>query len=144
MATASTLRKNELAQIHIAKGELCLDDETYRDMLWQVAKVRSASDLDWAGRKRVLDHFQSKGWKKKPAKKAGARPMANDAQAKMIRGLWIELHQAGIVEDGSEAALASFIKRQARVEALQWLSGAQASQVIESLKKWLQRSRSAA
>lgn len=59
--TAEQLRKSELAQIHIAKGQLGMDDGTYRDMLWTVGRVRSASDLDWAGRKRVMDHLKACG-----------------------------------------------------------------------------------
>jgi phage gp16-like protein len=55
------LRKSELAQIHIAKGQLGMDDETYRAMLWTVGRVRSSADLDWAGRKRVMDHLKACG-----------------------------------------------------------------------------------
>jgi len=43
------LRRAQLAKIHIAKKELGLDDETYRSMLWTIARVRSASDLDSHG-----------------------------------------------------------------------------------------------
>ncbi|MDR2220995.1 MAG: regulatory protein GemA [Methylobacillus sp.] len=60
----TTERKRELAQIHIAKAQLGLDDETYRDMLWTVGRARSAGDLDHAGRRRVLEHLTARGWKK--------------------------------------------------------------------------------
>ena len=36
-------------------------------------------------------------------------------------------------------ALAAYVKRMTKVGALQWLSTAQASAVIESLKAWLER-----
>lgn len=55
-------RRAQLAQIHIAQKDLCMDDETYRAMLWTVAKVRSASDLDEAGRRAVLEHLRARGW----------------------------------------------------------------------------------
>lgn len=64
-------RNRELAAIHCAKKDLGLDDETYRDMLFTVARVRSAGDLDWTGRKRVLDHLKSRG-----AGQAGKNPWA--------------------------------------------------------------------
>lgn len=35
--------------------------------------------------------------------------------------------------------MASFVTRQTKIQALQWLSSAQASRVIESLKKWVAR-----
>ncbi len=139
-AQAPDIRKRELAQIHIAKQQLGIDDETYRAMLWTVARVQSAGDLDFAGRKKVLDHLKSKGFKVKPARNAKTtRPLASDEQSKKIRALWLELHTAGAVRDPSEKALAAYVKRMARVSALQWLTSAQASAVIESLKSWLER-----
>jgi len=63
MAKVPNFRNRELAQIHIAKQQLGLDDETYRDMLWTIGRVRSAGDLDHAGRRRVLEHLTSRGWK---------------------------------------------------------------------------------
>lgn len=62
-STAPDLRKRELAMIHLAKAQLGMNDDTYRAMLWTVARVKSAADLDWAGRKQVLDHCKAKGWK---------------------------------------------------------------------------------
>jgi phage gp16-like protein len=56
-------RNVELAKIHIAKNQLALDDETYRNMLWTIARVRSAKDLTSDGRRRVLDHLRSRGFK---------------------------------------------------------------------------------
>lgn len=51
-------RTAELAAIHIAKAEIGMADDSYRDMLWMLARVRSAADLDYAGRHRVLDHLR--------------------------------------------------------------------------------------
>jgi phage gp16-like protein len=62
MPTPNT-RNPELAKIHIAKQQLGLDDDTYRSMLWTVARVRSAADLDHAGRQAVLDHLKARGFK---------------------------------------------------------------------------------
>lgn len=62
MATAADLRKRELAAIHVAKTQLGLDDDTYRAVLETLTGKRSAADLDWAGRKKVLDHLKSKGF----------------------------------------------------------------------------------
>lgn len=135
--SATDIRKSELAQIHVAKSQLGLDDDTYRAMLWTVAKVRSAADLDWAGRKKVIDHLKTKGFKiKRGNKVVSTRPLASDDQSKMIRALWLELHEYGYVENPAESALAAFVKRMTDVEALQWLNSTQASKVIEELKRW--------
>ncbi len=61
--TAQDVRNSELAQIHIARAQLGMDDDTYRNVLWTVARVRSSKDLDWSGRKRVLDHMKACGFK---------------------------------------------------------------------------------
>ena len=54
-----------------------MDDDAYRDVLWTVARVRSAADLDWSGRKRVLDHLKACGFKIKPKKLSTAhKPLA--------------------------------------------------------------------
>ena len=137
-------RGPELAKIHIGKADLKLDDDTYRDILREAGKVESAADLDWKGRAAVLARFKELGWKATAAKKATRpgkpnRPLADDAQSKMIRGLWIELHQLGAVRDSSEEALAKFAKRHTRVDTLQWASAENASKVIEALKDWRDR-----
>lgn len=141
MNNAADLRRRELAQIHVAKTQLAMSDDAYRAMLWAVARVKSAADLDWTGRKRVLDHLKHCGFK--PAKAAGARAQARDDQSRKIRALWLDLAQAGAVRDPSEAALASFVRRHTGADALQWLSVAQASRIIEHLKKWRARVKAA-
>ena len=81
------LRKRELAQIHIARQQLGMDEDTYRAMLWTVARVTSAADLDWAGRKQVLDHCKAKGWKNTKHRPAPAKSKA--ALVAKIRALLI-------------------------------------------------------
>jgi len=133
-------RSTDLAMIHIAKKELGLDDDTYRAVLWQVARVESSKDLDHAGRAALLDHFKARGWiKKKPTKAKQAVKLSNEPQHKMIRGLWLELHANGTVIDPSEKAIARFIKNQTKIDRMEWLSVNQASQIIERLKSWLNR-----
>lgn len=61
-------RSSAMAQIHIAKKQLGMDEGTYRDMLWGVARVRSSKDLDHAGRAKVLAHLKACGFKSAPPK----------------------------------------------------------------------------
>ena len=57
-------RKNDLAEIHIAAKKLGMDTHDanaeceYRQMLWTIGRVRSAGDLDHAGRARVVAHLR--------------------------------------------------------------------------------------
>lgn len=137
--TGTQLRNAELAQIHIARAHLGLDDDTYRAILWTVGRVKSAKDLDWTGRKALLEHFKAKGWKPAPPKRAKAAKPVSGGQDGMVRALWSDLHAAGKVRDPSDAALGSWLKRNRWPERPEWLDGRQVTQAIEALKKWLDR-----
>lgn len=64
--TATTADRNrELTLIHIAKAQLQMADDAYRSMLWTVGRVHSAKDLDFTGRKKVLEHMKRCGFKPK-------------------------------------------------------------------------------
>jgi phage gp16-like protein len=69
-------RKADLATIHICKADLALDDDTYRDMLFAVARVRSAADLDAGGRAAVIDHLRGllRAHTNAPRRDYGRRP----------------------------------------------------------------------
>ena len=56
-------RNTDLAKIHIAKKQIGMDDDAYRDMLQMVAGVDSAADLDARGRREVIAHLQKAGFK---------------------------------------------------------------------------------
>lgn len=55
-------RTKEIAMIHIASKQLGMDEETYRAMLFTIARVRSSADLDHAGRQAVIAHLKSRGF----------------------------------------------------------------------------------
>lgn len=137
-------RNAELAKIHIAKQQLDMDDDTYRDMLWSIGRVRSAKDLDLPGRDAVLAHLRACGFKgvnRRPS------PYKKGSQAALIRHLWTELARAGIVHDTSDRALRAFVKAQTAPHdpnGQGWddprlLPREVASLVIEHLKRWQAR-----
>jgi len=68
-----------------------------------------------------------------------SRPLADGPQDKKLRALWLDMHKQAIVKDPSEEALAKWVKREYKVEALQWLNSDQCSNAIEKLKKWQRR-----
>lgn len=134
-STFNEIRK-DIQIIKIAQKQLGMDDDSYRDILFALTRKRSSTDLDFAERKKVLDHMEACGFKRT---KPQPRNLADDPQSKKMRALWLELHQAGKVRNPSESALAAFVKRQTGRDALQWLNSKEASAVIEELKKWLAR-----
>ena len=141
----SNIRNTQIAKIKIAKKDLGMDDDTYRDMLEMLSGKRSAADLDFHERNSVLQENKLR-WKPK-RKKVGpkartrtkARPKAS--QGDKIRALWLELAELGIVKNKSEAALMGYIKRMTKgqYEAPQFCDEETASRVIESLKQWRKR-----
>lgn len=142
-------RRRDMQLIHVARRELAMDDDTYRAMLELVAGVRSSSDLDGAGRTKVLDHMKKKGFTVKSkgasAGKAGdAAKQAADPQYRKIQALWSALARAGAVRVNTEAALRVYIKRITGVDSYIFCTNVQVTCIIETLKKWIDRVEAAA
>lgn len=131
----SDARRAAIAKVKIAQKELGLDDDTYRDVLEAVTGRRSAADCTDAQLGRMLEHFQSKGFKAKPS----AKGAADHPAAKKARAMWISLHQLGAVRDPSERALEAFARRQLRCERLQWADQGLTYKLIEALKAMAER-----
>lgn len=108
-------RSKDLAAIHIAAQQLGMDDATYRDMLWTIARVRSAKDLDWAGRRRVLEHLRACGAKaERPKRSAGEWAFVDAAAANrqpVLRRIIVFCRDLGI-ERGKQKAYVEGIARQ--------------------------------
>lgn len=152
-------RKADLAAIHIAKAQLGWDDGTYRDILFTVCCVRSSAELDFAGRKRFLEHLRD-CIKQLPSASGPARVARSQALVTMalrdrrrsaltppqrkMWSLWQQLADAGLVTERRMPALLAYVKRQTHVDRLEWLTGPQEQLVIESLRQWLARSKVAA
>ncbi|MBW4648930.1 MAG: regulatory protein GemA [Kastovskya adunca ATA6-11-RM4] len=130
-------RKRLLAKIHVAKKQLKLSEEAYRAFLQGVVGASSCKDLDISGLNAVLNAFKAKGFKTRLSPASSHKPRKD--QTDKIRALWIELHNAGKTEDGSEPALNVWIKRMTGIERLEWTNKKQRIVLIESLKKWLER-----
>lgn len=138
------MRNKDLAKIHIAKKDLGLDDDEYRDILWTICRVRSSAELDFAGREKLLKHFRSRGFRAK--RKVG--PKSTGRMVDKIRAIWITMHKAGVIRDGSEQALSKYVKRMTAkankgigIANIEWLDKDPklATLVLENLKRWQSR-----
>ena len=139
MPDSDIRRRADLAAIHVAKKQLRLDDATYRMLLKNLTGRESAGDLNAIQRGRVLNHMRTVGFAPRPAAAAKVERFdtdASDKQARMARGLWIELARAGKVRDSSERALRHFVKRVCGADSLRFATPSQLNQVIEALKSW--------
>lgn len=135
MMTDPDRRRRDIARIHIIAKELGLSEDERRDVIFAIAQRRSCSELDYTGLARVRAHFEARVG----AHPRGAQKRATDPQSRKIRALWLALAAAGKVDDRSEKALLSFVKRQTGRDRLEWCSAAQKAVVIEALKAWMSR-----
>lgn len=132
--------------IHVARRELQLDEATYRLMLTNVTGKDSTTAMEPRELRAVVDHLKRKGFKVRRSgttSQAGAprpdRRQASNPSARKVRALWLFLHALGAVRDPSERALASYVKRIAKVDDLQWADGQALDLLIETMKKWAMR-----
>lgn len=123
-------RNNDLAQIHIAKKQLGMDDDTYRDMLWAVARVRSAKQLDHAGRAKVLDHLKRCGFTGVSASRP-KRPTPAPEVAAMCRKVRAQLIALGKLPDTYADGIA---QRMYGVQFYEWLQADQLHDLVAALQ----------
>jgi phage gp16-like protein len=129
-------KRRDLAAIHIAAKQLGMDREVYEAMLFTVARVRSAGDLDWTGRQRVLARLRALGFK--PGKPSKPRPsewawvdQASPDRKPLLRKIIMQLKSAG-----RGKAYAEGIARQMfHVERLEFCSPDQLHAIVAALNK---------
>ncbi|SDR15872.1 regulatory protein GemA [Pseudovibrio sp. Tun.PSC04-5.I4] len=122
-----------LAQIHIAKKALALDEDSYRDVLERVTGKRSAKGLSEGQCLRVVTEFKRLGWK--PVKRGGSfRPASDKGHVRMLFALAKSLDGLGYWQTPYKDALRSFVKKRSDVDDPEWLTYSQASPLIEALK----------
>lgn len=151
---AAQARKLLVAKIHIARNQLGMDEDSYRANLAHHSKGKvSCTDMTIPELEAILSAFKKLGFK---PKKAGTKkpktqysPSTADGpkdERSVIRAIWIFMHRAGFIRDGSEIALNAWVARQtlhinngAGIQSVQWLEGSDATHVLEALKKWCRR-----
>lgn len=126
-------RDNALAQIHIAKKQLGLDDDTYRAMLFGVARVHSAKDLDHGGRQKVLNHLKACGFKSTaPRKPSPGRPRNMDHPQ---RGPLLHKVEALLLSAGRDWGYAAFMcKRMFQVDDVSFAHEGQLHKLVAALE----------
>lgn len=123
-----SLRHRQLAAIHIAAGELGLDDAAYRDMLYAVGRVRTAADLDHAGRAAVLEHLRERR-RLAARREYPGRPGNVDARP-MLRKI-----EAQLADMRLPWSYAQGIARQMFRRPLQWLQDGELRAVVAALHR---------
>jgi len=135
-------RKKELAVIHIAKEELGLDDEWYRDLLEAWTGETSSADLSQEQRHEVIENFKRMGFEPESDREERLEVQEDDKpQVQKIKQLWLKLHGVGAVKNPSLESLNAYVQRMTETDRVQWLGTKDAVTVIEALKGWYSRVR---
>lgn len=131
--------------INIARGQLNIDEDSYRAMIMRINKGKGSSLKDCTSQQlnQILIELKSKGFKTRPNIKKNHSKKHRSPIHNKILSLWIELERAGILRDGSDKALNNYCKKY-RWSDRDWdhwhfMEEAEALQMIERLKKWKDR-----
>ena len=137
LTKASPHRRSMIAKIHVAKTQINLEEDDYRQMLFDVAGKSSSAECSERELEAVIERLKSLGFTPIPAR--GGKKAAQHKVARKARALWISLHQLGAVRNPSEEALEAFAKRQLGCERLNWAKQSDGYRLIEALKQMAER-----
>ncbi len=132
-------RRAMLAKIHVARKELGIVEDDYRQILVDQTGHLSAKDCTDAELAKVLDALKAKGFKPKSRSPRTGQQRADHPMARKARALWLSLYHLGAVRNPDEAALEAFACRQLKVERLQWSNQSHGFKLIEALKDMADR-----
>jgi hypothetical protein len=126
-------KRTKIALIHVAKTKTGLTDDEYRALLFGVAGIDSAADLEREDQfQAIMEAFRKFGF---VGLKPLSRPRWEDSwggtarQRAKIEALWRQL-----ARDTSDKALRHFVRRIARVDSPRWLNVQLAQKVILALE----------
>lgn len=139
---------NHTAIINIAKGQLGLAEDDYRALLARVTGTTSLRQMSDRQKIDVVEELKRLGFRIRA--KGKTLPPSTKPYIRLIHALWKSCHKHGAIENGSREALRAFCKRfvapgsdSVAVDP-DLLTQAQASPVIEALKKMEARAKGAA
>ncbi len=124
-----TNRKKATAQIHIARKQLALDEDTYRQMIATVTGgKRSCADCTVAELYRVLQHMKDRGFKARPRKRVAQHPgtphnLDREPMLQKVEALLAELkapwsYADAIARQQTGIARVAWLKKPADLKAL--------------------------
>lgn len=120
--SAADIRRKELAAIHAAKRDLGMDEDVYRDLLNDIAGVRSAALLNSQGRQAVISRMRELGFKRKTKQQVASHPgkprnLNNKAELQKIEALLAEMKLPWSYAD-------AIAMRQFGIEKVSWIKKA--------------------
>ena len=128
-------KKILMAKIHIAKKELGLDDDTYRDVLWRVTGKRSCKKMLIGELEAVVKDMEASGFKPKAAPKHGKKPSVVGKREPLMGKIHAMLTDMGLHWNYAHGMADSMFK----IKRLQWLNDSQLYKLTQALSVHQQR-----
>lgn len=124
-------RRKDLAMIHIARKQLKMDEPAYRQMLTEVAGVRSAAELGQDDRRKVLAHLKDSGFKSfhKSASRSGMHVTPSEDRAPYIAKIGYLLTDMQL----SWAYADGMARKMFGVDFVRWLKPGQLQKIMVAL-----------
>jgi len=140
------INPGQIKKIHTIKSALSLDDDTYRELLFNSFRVVSSKQLNFSQAEDLIREMEkiaiaSGVWDSCRKKRQGGgkfeelnlrRGMATPAQLRKIEAMWSEISRIDDI-DARQKGLRTFLERIAKVSALRFLDSAGAGKVINAL-----------
>jgi phage gp16-like protein len=122
-------RRKDLAMIHLAKKDLGLDDDMYRDILQQCCGVESSAELDQPNRRKLLAFFRGRGWGRKDPRHNRPKNMNAPDRSRLLKKI-----EALLTESGRPWSYADALaKRICKVDSLTFCKPEHLSKIIAAL-----------
>ena len=128
-------KKILMAKIHIAKKDLGLDDDTYRDVLWRVTGKRSCKNMLIGELEAVIKDMESRGFTPKAAPKHGKKPSVVGKREPLMGKIHAMLTDMGLHWNYAHGMADSMFK----IKRLQWLNDSQLYKLTQALSVHQQR-----
>ena len=126
------------ALLHVAKNELDLDDDLYREILYQEARVKSSTKLSERGFQKVMKRFETLGFKStnyRPPRRRKRENKPGEIVTPGMQGFIDELYDKLDWDDSKRRI--GFNRRQIGKPWPQ--TRAEANKIIEGLKAMIRR-----
>lgn len=130
-------RRSMIAKVHVAKSQLRMTTDDYRQVLLRITGQQSSADCNQVQLAAVIAEMKRLGFSDK-ARPRGPRP-ADHPSARKARAMWISLALLGAIHDPSDRALEAFARRQIGCDRLQWANQALIYKLVEALKAIAER-----
>lgn len=130
-------RRSMIAKVHVAKAQLRMTADDYRQLVLRVTGHDSSAKCDQAQLAALIAEMKRLGFSDQ-VRSRGPRP-ADHPSARKARAMWISLGLLGAIHDPSDRALETFARRQVGCDRLQWANQGLVYKLVEALKAIAER-----